>query len=43
MGIPRNFGLLRGIAWYGRVSFGLTWGVGSALRPGEDRVIHVLV
>jgi N4-gp56 family major capsid protein len=43
MGIPRNFGLLRGIAWYGRVSFGLTWGVGSDLRPGEDRVVHVVV
>ncbi len=39
MGIPRNFGLLRGIAWYGLLNFGLTWGSSSA--PGEARVVHV--
>lgn len=39
MGQARNFGLLRGVAWYGLLNFGLTFG-DSAL-PGEARVVHV--
>lgn len=39
MGIPRNFGLLRGVAWYGRIAFGLTYG--DSANSGEARVVHV--
>lgn len=38
MEIPRNFGLLRGVAWYGRLNFGL---YNDIPDPGFARVIHI--
>jgi len=36
--VPKDFGRLKAVAWYGILEFGMVW---DTANPGEAKTVHV--